>query len=114
MVSGSELIHRVTPRNSGAGAVLPGLRNCARDDPANAAAIHAVRPSGTIQREKRNLDIGRVLRGREPGSQRAPGAGSAVDVAGVEAGGVDRQGRSVAWWTTPVRLSWTNTAKRRF
>ena len=31
-----------------------------------------------------------------------------------EAVGVDRQGRSMAWWTTPVRLSWTNTASRRF
>ncbi len=46
MVSGSELIHCVTPRNSGAGAVLPGLRNCARDTP-----MHATRnPHGHAER----------------------------------------------------------------
>ena len=38
----------------------------------------------------------------------------AADVAAAGAVGVDRQGRSVAWCTTPVRLSWTNTASRRF
>ena len=48
MVSGSELIHCVTSRNSGAGAVLPGLRNCAEDAPANATAIHMAKPSAAI------------------------------------------------------------------
>src|SRR5690242_8099279 len=101
MVSGSELIHRVTPRNSGVGAVLPGLRSCARDTPASTDTNHMVRPSTTTRREERGLGIPRVLEGREQGSQCAPGPALAVDAADVAAVGVDRHGRSVAWCTTP-------------
>ena len=44
-------------------------------------------------------------------TRRRPLAGEVPEDVAVA---VDRQGRSVAWWTTPVRLSWTNTARRRF